>query len=1209
MSGFGGSIKLTGEAAYRQALQAIAADLKNVAAQQKLTAATYDKSDNSLTALSKRSDELKNKLAAQQEKVKTLTNALKDYQSQQEKNKTTIQGLQQQLDKEKQKLEQIAQQYGTTSKEYIAQAKVVNDLEKQLKELNTQYEKNETAVKKTQAALTSAEADVKKTGAAMQKLGQQAQEAGVGADNLGLAVDQSGKKAEAAATGGYTVFKNVLANLATQVINRVIDGVKSMANAVYDAGVSFDSGMSRVEAISGASGEALDKLTEKAKEMGATTKFTATEATNALYYMAMAGWKAEDMLAGLDGVMNLAAASGEDLSRVSDIVTDALTAMGYTADQSSRFADVLAAATANANVSVDTMGATFKYVGAVAGSFGYSMEDVAASIALLGNSGIKAEMAGTALRSIMMRLATDTGKATQAANKLGVAITNSDGQMRDWSDVLTDLRGAFKNLSDEQKSQYAKTIAGTEAMNGFLVLMNSTEEDVNKVTTAINNSTGAADKMAKTMMNNVGGKLTKLRSQLESVYLTIWQKVEPVISKTIDSISRSLKTVNWDKFGEAAGEALQKVADGFKWLLEHKDLVANAIKLIIGAFVASKILSFAQSLSNVITNLAGVAKGTLAYSTALGGLTAAQTANTTATGAAAAAVRLFNAAWAANPIGVVVTGLTLLAGGIMAVSSAMQDTPHAKFMKEMEEQKKAIEEARNSWDTLKEAQQNQINQSMTEITKYQVLKNELDGLIDKNGKVKQGYEDRANFIVTTLQNAFGIEIGMQNGVVEGYDKISEAIDGMIEKQKAQAILQAQEAAYTEAVNNRAQAVETLDKTYADYTEKFKAYEKMQQDYGTNLQQITLLHGVEAAKRYAQAQEEFHNAEANYNAQTELLREYTHTISQYEDNLVKFHEGNYAEMTTVTWDFIKEQQSAGDAQAAQLQKNVDNEKSYGEWLVKQYQKTGDEVYNTQKAESDKRLQQHEKNLQEYLSTTKNGLADNGKEWLENATTVLSMLSGKKIEFKEAADGLVQMYVDGVEEGEPMAKDKAGDITRTVLSELDAQVEAEGYGKNVITGFTRGEGNLSLQNAAYRVATTFCGTIMDRFKKALGIGSPSKITKQYGKWLLKGLGLGMEDEEDQILDQAQGFGENLMDTLNGALSEGVSTDVLRNLQAAIPSEFDANISANTARMAQAAQKADTSLVAQFKQALSQMKIEMDDREMGKFVDATVTDLIYN
>ena len=192
---------------------------------------------------------------------------------------------------------------------------------------------------------------------------------------------------------------------------------------------------------------------------------------------------------------------------------------------------------------------------------------------------------------------------------------------------------------------------------------------------------------------------------------------------------------------------------------------------------------------------------------------------------------------------------------------------------------------------------------------------------------------------------------------------------------------------------------------------------------------------------------------------------------------------------------------------------------------------------------------------------------------------------------------------------MAKDKAEEITKGVLSELDAQVEAEGYGKNVITGFTNGEGNLSLQNAAFRVASRFCGTIMDRFKSALGIGSPSKITKQYGKWLLKGLGLGMEDEEDEILDQAKEFGEDLMETLNGALSEGVSSDALKSLQTAIPTEFDANITANTSRMAQAAQKADTSLVAQFKQALSQMKIEMDDREMGKFIDTTVTDLIYN
>lgn len=1211
MAGFGGSVKLTGEAAYRQALSAIAADLKNVAAQQKLTAATYDKSDNSLTALSKRSEELKNKLTAQQERVKTLTAALKDYQAQQEKNKSTIQGLQEQLDKEKAKLEQIAKQYGTASEEYQNQAKVVDELEKELKDLNSQYEKNETTVKKTQAALTGAEADVKKTGTAMEKLGKQAEEAGVGADKLGIAVDESGKKAEKSASGGYTVFKNVLANLATQIINKAIDGVKRLGSAVYDAGMNFDTAMSKVQAISGASAADMTKLTAKAKEMGETTKFSATESAEALTYMAMAGWKTEEMLNGLPGIMNLAAASGSDLATTSDIVTDALTAMGYSAKDAGKLADVMAAASSNANTNVEMMGETFKYAATVAGSLGYNMEDVALATGLMANAGVKGERAGTALRAIMQRLATDTGGATTALNNLGIATTNADGTMRPLSSVMGDLRGAMAKLTDEQKTATAKTIAGAEAMGGLLAIVNASETDYQKLTQAINGSTGAADKMAKTMQNNVGGKMTLLKSQLEGIYITIWKKVEPIISKTIDSISKSLKTVNWDKFGETASKALEKVANGFKWLLDNKELVINAMKAILAAFAVAKIASFTKSLSENLGVTALVTAAQSKLAAAHIAEAAAQGTATVATTAGTGAMKLFNTVLAANPIGLVIAGLGLLGGALFGIASAFGSGKKeaVELNGALQEQVNAVKSAAESWDSITEARQEALDTGLTEMTYYQNLADELETIVDANGRVKQGYEARAQFITTTLAKALGIEMSYKDGIIQGYQKINESIDKTIEKKKAEIILNSQEAAYSEAIQNRSEALQRQTELQAAYMEK-RAEAKALDD---EIEAAAAANNVQELTRWTEKQQRLEDEalalQKSYNEQTSIVNEYAHNIAQYEDNMAKFHEGKYNEMTQVNWDYLSTFSDMEDAKAAQIQQDIQNEDNWVKTLQGIRNEANAEMIDSQIDAANKRKANLQEQMKQYNSITDNELKNNNKSWLENAATVISKLTDKNIEFKKTAEGQIQFYEDGLALGAPMAEKEAEKIAKDTLKKFDKKAEAEGAGKNVITGFTNGEGNLSLQNTAFRTARSFGSSILSNLKKTLGIASPSKKTREMGKFLVKGLGLGIENEEKSALTQVEQFGDDIISTLNGALDQGASTKALEALKTALPADFDVNLGANTSRMAEAAQTADKSLVAQFKQALAEMKIEMDDLEMGRFVDNTVTKLVYN
>ena len=334
---------------------------------------------------------------------------------------------------------------------------------------------------------------------------------------------------------------NLLKNPVFQVgaVLGVSVGLKDTIETYKD----FEAAMSQVQAISGATGSELTRLTNKAKEMGATTKFTAQESAEAFNYMAMAGWKTEDMLGGIEGILSLAAASGENLATTSDIVTDALTAFNMKASDAGRFSDVLAAAAANANTTVSGMGETFKYAGSMAGALGYSIEDVALMIGLMANTGIKATMAGTALNSIFTRLSTNTNGAADAMSDLGIEFFTSEGNARDLSDVMGELRKATAGMTAEQKSNLANTIAGTEAQKGLLAILNASEEDYNKLADAINNADGAAANMSATMMDNLQGSITLLQSAVDGVKISFGERLSPYVRSLADWLTDQMPAV------------------------------------------------------------------------------------------------------------------------------------------------------------------------------------------------------------------------------------------------------------------------------------------------------------------------------------------------------------------------------------------------------------------------------------------------------------------------------------------------------------------------------------------------------------------------------------------------------------------------------------------------------------------------------------------
>ena len=377
-------------------------------------------------------------------------------------------------------------------------------------------------------------------------------------------------------------------------------GVVGLGTAAVKTAADFDSAMSKVAAVSGATGSDLEALRDKAREMGEKTKFSASEAAEAMNYMAMAGWKTEDMLSGIEGVMNLAAASGEDLATTSDIVTDALTAFGLTAKDSGHFADILAAASSNANTNVSMMGETFKYCAPIAGALGFSAEDTAEAIGLMANAGIKGSQAGTSLRTIMNNLSGEVKICGSSIGEVTVATTNADGSMRDLSDILADCRTAFSGLSESEKAAAAESLVGKNAMSGFLALMNAGEADITKLSSAIDNCDGSAASMAETMNDNLAGQLQILKSQLEELAISFGELLMPAIRTIVGWIQ---KFVDW----------LNSMDEGTRKVIVTIALVAAAIGPIL--IIVGKVISAVGTIMTLVPKLAGVinaAKGVFA---------------------------------------------------------------------------------------------------------------------------------------------------------------------------------------------------------------------------------------------------------------------------------------------------------------------------------------------------------------------------------------------------------------------------------------------------------------------------------------------------------------------------------------------------------------------------------------------------------------------
>ena len=382
------------------------------------------------------------------------------------------------------------------------------------------------------------------------------------------------------------------------------------ATAAATVGSSFEAAMSKVSAISGATGDSLQSLTDKAKEMGAKTKFSASESASALQYMAMAGWDTESMLNGIDGIMNLAAADGLDLATTSDIVTDALTAFNLKASDSTHFADVLAKASSSANTNVSMLGESFKYVAPLAGTMGYSVEDVSLALGLMANASVKGSMAGTSLKTALSNLASPTEDMANVMTQYGISISDAEGNALPLIDVMKQLREKFSGLSETEQAATASTLFGKEAMSGMLAIINASDSDFDNLTKNINNADGAAQAMADTMQDNLQGQITILKSGLEGLGIEIYEGMSAPLQEAaveaqnyVNRLTEAFKNGGLSKMIEEAGAIFGELAVK---AAEAAPEMINAAVDFLQAFVdgiANNADKLAKSAVNIIQTL------------------------------------------------------------------------------------------------------------------------------------------------------------------------------------------------------------------------------------------------------------------------------------------------------------------------------------------------------------------------------------------------------------------------------------------------------------------------------------------------------------------------------------------------------------------------------------------------------------------------------
>lgn len=876
-------------------------------------------------------------------------------------------------------------------------------------------------------------------------------------DNSLDEVDDSARKAG----DGFTVMKGVMADLASQAIQKVVSGFKDLAKETFQVGMDFEKSMSNNAALFGATGEELEKLSETAQHYGATTQFSASQAADALGYMALAGWDVNKAVDELPGVLNLAAASGMDLAQASDMVTDYLSAFSNTAMDATQFSDKLAYAQKNSNTTAQQLGEAFKNCAANLNASGQDVETVTSLLSAMANQGLKGSEAGTALSAVMRDLTKSMKDGKVQIGNASVAVQDAQGNYRDLTDILSDVEAATTGMGDAERAAALGATFTSDSIKGLNLILNEGTGSIADFETGLRNCDGAAGDMAAVMNDNVAGALATLKSNVESKMITVFDNAKGSIKTAIEQLSTSLDQIDWEAVGTAVGNFSEKVVGVFQWILDHWAGISiglGAVGAVLGTvFVVDKVDKFAKSIGTLKTGFDNLFK-----------------------------------VLAAPGLGPAILSVAGLTGGLVLMNIARENAIK-KVTGLTDEEQKLIDKINAEKDAYQNAEatrksQNQAIEAETAFT--QNLWSELQTLVDENGKVKDGYEDRAAVITGQLSEAVGIDIEMVNGQITKYGELKASIDDIITAKRTEALLEVNKEAYVDAINNQAGAYANYTAAVADAAETEAELATAEANLDTIRDTINNSHLPKTSAMYTglnqallDQQEIVDGLKETYATQTQAVEDasetylgYCNTIESYEGVLSAAASGDAdavsAALDRMSYGFKTAKNSTRDMLENQLddfkQQYADMQAAVDQGMPGVTQAQVDaigELVNAAQVELDKFDGVYVEEGTEAGEAFGEGLAGAGKEGAATAGKVIADaamlgLESADTESVGAAEG--SEFAEGIESTSGDAEAAGENLSKTAASGMEnGDTKKVGTGK----GTQYSEGITSTNNKAY------------------------------------------------------------------------------------------------------------------------------------------------
>ena len=948
--------------------------------------------------------------------------------------------------------------------------------------------------------------------------------------------------------------------------------VLAIGTAAVTTGNDFEAQMSRVQAIAGATKDELKQLTDQAIDLGASTSFSASEVAEGMENLASAGFTTQEIMEAMPGLLDLAASSGADLATASEIAASAIRGFGLEASTSAHVADVFAEASARTNAQVEDMGYAMKYIAPVANTMGLKIEEVAAAIGIMSDAGIKGEQAGTTLRGALVRLTKPTDKMVDVMDELGLSFYDNQGKMKSLTEIISMLQSATKGLTEEQQQYALTTLFGTESLSGMVALINRGSGELSDMTKSFENCDGAAQDMADTMLDNTKGAFESLSGSLESAGIAIQQALAPSIREL--------------------AEWIQDLVDDFNDLSdEEKENVIKTALLVAAIGPAVKILGTLGSGIGTVT------KGLGTFSKAIGAFrTGAESANATANSLAKGIGAI------TSPVGLAITGITALVGGIIYLNQKAHEIPPAlqEAMNEMQKYKEENQSFREEIDKSTASQ-------MSEITNVQKLKNELTTLVDENGNVKESYKDRVSFILKELNEALGTEYSMTGNVINQYKNLQDEIDNLILKKQAQIVLENEEAKYSKAMDDKEAAYQRMIDAQNEYNKALegKTYEQYFDDLKNNYEEAG--YTAEASAKYAQEYmaKWIDGYKQNYEDAKQIHSNYLNDIASYENDYAILESGNNEKIQ----EMIRNRTYTYQQSSTDIGEAVNHNIQQVQYEMQQYQQSyqqdlqNQDAYNAQKNQTQieagqKQLETLAQQLVAMTSTTEEMTPQQLEAWkslasgsfatyseyisqlapemqakIQEATGVVAANTpefaeeagrmGQKVAenfdknntAKESALNDLQGFYEGLNDDEKkqLLQETVGDRADEVAKEFE-NGDYETSGQNVLQGLYNGLNNRTLGKNLIDKAAGIAKSIASQFNIQWDEHSPSKLMKKMAEYFLQPISTVFDQRKRGLTNKAKGLAKGITGGFNSEfnINKGITAPNMKSVMGRIQQE---------------------------------------------------------